>query len=79
MSSHTDIPPAISLEERRKRNNQKVLQGLKPDNLRVTELEANVSRLIDLVGELEQSLKAQDRYLHRLLELMRKDAETRSR
>lgn len=65
--------PAVSLEERRKKNNQKVLQGLKPDNLRVTELEANVSKLIDLVGELEQSLKGQDRYLHRLMELMRKE------
>lgn len=73
MSSPSDIRPAISLEERRKAKNQRILQSLKPDNLRVTELEANVSKLIDLVGELEQTLKAQDRYLHRLLQLMRKE------
>lgn len=70
-----DMPPAISLEERRRQKKHQEQQDLKPDTTRLTELEANMSKMFDWVGDLERSLKAQEYHLHRLLELMRRDAE----
>lgn len=61
----------VSLDERRREKNKKLQQASKKDTTRLTELEAELSKVLDLLGDLEQKLTAQDRYLHKLLELLR--------
>lgn len=68
-----DLPTVASLEERRRQHNLRLAQSLKRDTTRLTELEAELSRMLDILGDLSQRLEAQDRYLHRLLELMKQE------
>lgn len=62
----------ISLAARRKENNRVSTQSSKTQALRLLELEADVSRLVDIVYEQGEWMEEQDRKMRKILELLEK-------
>jgi hypothetical protein len=60
----------VSLTERRRQENNKVVQAMKPLEARVTELEQDTLRLIDLVLDMETQLHQQQKTIDIMQERM---------
>lgn len=60
----------VSLTERRRQENNKVAQALKPLETRVQELEQDTLRLIDLVLDMETQLYQQQQTIDTMQERM---------
>lgn len=60
----------VSLTERRRQENNKVVQAMKPLEARVTELEQDTLRLIDLVLDMETQLHQQQKTIDTMQERM---------
>ena len=60
----------VSLTERRRQENNKVVQAMKPLEARVTELEQDTLRLIDLVLDMETQLYQQQKTIDTMQERM---------
>lgn len=67
------LPQPVSLQERRRQQNQRLAQTLKPLEQRVTELEADLLRAIDLILDQEDRLEKQERYFQQLLRALQKE------
>lgn len=74
-----DIGMVVSLSERRKAKNKKLVQAGKTDITRLAELEAEMSKVMDLVWDLQAQLEAQKGYTSRILEYARKAQKDRER
>lgn len=65
--------PVVSLSERRKAAAKIRTSAGRTDAVRILELEADVSRLVDLVADLEHRFQEQEGFLRKVLRLMRRE------
>lgn len=57
----------VSLNERRREHNQQVLQGNKPQEKRLQELEADLHRVIEQLLDLTDRMEKQESHLRQLI------------
>jgi hypothetical protein len=70
----TTVQPVTSLAEKRRQHNQTVLQQSKSLEQRVTELEADLLRSVDLLLDQERRLEKTEAHLLKLLRLLQNTA-----
>lgn len=79
MDSLPPLPPedsnVVSLSERRTRSNRATTQEGKTGPTRLSELEADMSKVLDVLLDLEIALKEQQGLMSRLLHRLQKERE----
>lgn len=67
MQEHSNI---ISISEKRRERNKRTAQAVKPEAVRILELEVDVARLVDLLDDTQQRLDALEKIQGRILDLL---------